>query len=151
MQSCVLLSMGLSVPPLGACSLASLLSRSRGTAGVFTQFRFFFTFVFLRTPRPPCADSILCRQIPPYDAARGRKCSYFRVDTTASGPQSETARRAAGAGAALADRGGSRNNAGRSGKAIPEEHGGRVILEEIPEPAGLPQWARYRGPGVTLR
>eukprot|EP00903_Cladosiphon_okamuranus_P015133 g13994.t2 len=54
---------------------------------------------FLLTPsegnvhafKAPAACAVFDVLIPPYDAPRGRKCSYFRVDTTVSGPQCETA------------------------------------------------------------
>lgn len=100
-------------------------------------------------PLPPLPPPVVisCHQIPPYDAPRGRKCSYFRVDATVSGPPDDAAGWAAGAADAEDGRHSSSGGSSEGVAGLTQ----RVTLQEIPEPGGLPQWGQYRGPRVNLR
>lgn len=69
------------------------------------------------------------RQIPPYDSNRGRNCTYYRVETPPS-PGDPPQRRNDQQG---------------------EDDTRRVVLQEIPEPQGLPRFTEYHGPVITLQ
>ncbi|CAM9752503.1 unnamed protein product [Pylaiella littoralis] len=119
---------------------------------------------FLLTPsegnvhafKAPAACAVFDVLIPPYDNARGRKCSYFRAETPSSAFRPagvETARNAGGAENAGSndDDGDVENPGADQNEVVTSKRKNRVMLREILEPAGLPRWSRYHGPSVIPR
>lgn len=76
----------------------------------------------------------MSHQIPPYDNARGRKCSYFQLETpSVDGRKQEDVVES------------DTQDANSSGD---EER--RIVLKDVPEPRGLPTWSTYFGPRVIV-